>query len=125
MSAIRQSLAVALLFLGLAPPAGAQVPSLIGTGGDYVKKTTTIEIKGQLTVLDAINLQMPTGVSAYVTANGKEFWLDLSGNKALAAQAAKLNNKRVLLTGTVEARRALRGEMEVVAVASLTAAGSE
>src|SRR5262249_10800606 len=83
----------------------------------YVRKTGAVEIRGRLQE-DRRDIYRPFEASWYVAINGKEYFLDLKGNKTLIGQLKDFAGLPVVVTGTSE----VKGRWNIVHVASIKAA---
>jgi hypothetical protein len=132
-------LAGASLFLAL-PVLAADGKGTTGTisfgPAEYVKKTTTVEVKGTLrrvyvrgaaieenyTTKDEMARPYPLIGRHYwqITAAGKTYRLDFGARKDLALLAQKLNGKTVLVAGRVEERMDMASALDKNGVAIMT-----
>ena len=103
-----------------------RIDSLEPSQGENVQQLITVKIKGKLE-----QATVWTGQREHqdepefrITVDGKTYGLDIAGGQALQNLASGLNGKTVLLTGTLELRRTLAGNVwQVVVVQNLQAAG--
>jgi hypothetical protein len=80
------------------------VTDLKADEGEYIHRTETVEIRGQIVfppLPDCVGYQ---GLFCMITVNGEGHWLDFQDHKNLAALARNLKGKTVIITGTLGKR---------------------
>jgi hypothetical protein len=77
------------------------VDSLKADESAYVRKTTTVRLTGKLE-LDLTEIKRPYGVSWYVAAQGRHYYLHFGKNVGLEEAARRFSGQKVLVTGTEE-----------------------
>jgi hypothetical protein len=83
------------------------VTDLKADESEYVHRTETVEIRGQLVFPTATPASKGyQGLTCLITVNGTGYWLDFADAKQFADMAARLKGQKVVVTGTLGRRSA-------------------